>query len=802
MEPLKIDRDQARRFLSTLAVNETDARFVFQTFSDHKVKGQADPLARKVYGTFEEVVDYLDVMQTKGAGVFVQIQQGEQRGKDAITGSRALFVDADEPPVQDVITRLKTLLPKPHIVVKSSAGKMHLYWRTEQVTPDLVRPLLATLASVAGTDTNACTADRVLRLPGSWHQKNPDNKQMVQLLSAEHGVIDLDQFVATIKAAPKIVKDVVKTEEPTTDNPFGIYVSDYEEPTVLKPGTRTNKLVAHIGHLLSKGFSADHVRQEIIRLNETITEEGCEPIPLNVLEIEVLGAVTRFAPPPPAPPAPMPAVQSEGIMNPRAAEVATAPAAPEVVEDDEVDDEDETAADLNPLSPDPVHYLTRSYILANPNTQESWLARYVHLLEGNRVLDTLTNKIYRSEDLKAQAANKRAGEKSTLFTSWAGNVVRAEATRVLFLPEAPKIVRYDRNIDIDFNIYKPILCELTKKQFHVARIKPFIDHVNVLFSNQGEAEIFLDWIAFTFQKPATRCTWAPILQSEQGTGKTFITDVMQRMISTADPSYLTVVEPKVLERNFNGYLSQRLVVVFEEIHTRARFELADRLKTIINAETLEIEKKHVDAEPEKIYANIIAFTNWSDALVLSDDDRRFWVVNVDHEYARNQSYFAPLFKWSADPENIDHLRYYFCHERDVSKFNYGSCPDASEAKKEMIQASKSLVELAIEDMRDDGRRAFKADIMDKNAAITAVAQELNAEITPKFQADVTRTFNRMFPVAGRVVLDEARQQIRQIRRPRVWKDKCLTSKRREAERARKFNIDDSSQSPGVLRSVT
>jgi hypothetical protein len=493
-----------------------------------------------------------------------------------------------------------------------------------------------------------------------------------------------------------------------------------------------------------------------------------------------------------------------GLTNPRAAEVTTPSEAPvleaEVVEDEEA--EDESAADLNPLSPEPVHYLTRSYIQANPNTQESWLARYVHLLEGNRVLDTLTNKIYRSEDLKAQAANKKAGENSTLFTSWANNIVRAEATRVLFLPEAPKIVRYNRNIDIDFNIYKPILCELTKRQFRAARIRPFLDHVNVLFSSSGEAEIFLDWIAFTFQKPATRCTWAPILQSEQGTGKTFITDVMQKMISTADPSYLTVVEPKVLERNFNGYLSQRLVVVFEEIHTRARFELADRLKTIINAETLEIEKKHVDAEPEKIYANIIAFTNWSDALVLSDDDRRFWVVNVDHEYARNQSYFAPLFKWSADPENIDHLRYYFCHERDVSKFNYGSCPDASEAKKEMIQASKSLVELAIEDMREDGRRAFKADIMDKSAAITAVAQELNTEITPKLQAEVTRVFSRMFPVAGRVKLDEARQQIRQIRRPRVWKDKCLTSKRREAERARMFNIDDSSQSPGVLRSVT
>ena len=60
----------------------------------------------------------------------------------------------------------------PHIVVESSPGKFHVYWRSDKsVRLEDFATLQRQLARVFDSDPSVCDLPRILRLPGAWHQK-------------------------------------------------------------------------------------------------------------------------------------------------------------------------------------------------------------------------------------------------------------------------------------------------------------------------------------------------------------------------------------------------------------------------------------------------------------------------------------------------------------------------------------------------------------------------------------------------------------------------------------------------------
>lgn len=803
---LAIDDAQARAFLGQLAATPEDTAFLFQTFTDSKsVRAgmDADPLARTFYGTWDQLSSVLNALQNKGAGVFVQIQQGQKRGKAHVTGSRALFVDADTPPVIEVLNRLKGVVPAPNMVIESSAGKMHLYWCMTDVPKDMVRTYLTAIACVGGTDVNACTLDRVMRLPGSWHLKDLANPQQVMLRKVSNHAVQLVPFMEAIMNAPQVVQDVVQKVNKSSKNPFGIDVADYVEPEELSSGDRTGKLIAHIGHLSATGYGPDYIADEIRRMNQEMCAEGTDPIPEERLKIEVLGAIKRFSDNETGPTTQAMATQVVAPAQPMLNPFVSAPVEPAPAPapfQSQIVEAELTVGSVNPLAPIHVQAMPLSRAMSQPNTTESWLARFALIVKSNRCMDMMSGESFTQEELKALSANKKVGE-STLFAQWFKNKDRAEATRTVFLPGSDRVLHHKNNLEVDINIFRPVVSTIDAADYDESKIKLFLDHIDQLFVEEKERDIFLDWLAFTVQYPQYRCTWAPVLQSEQGTGKTWIMEVLQRVMATASPSYMAVVEPAVLEKNFNGYLSEKLVVVFEEIHTRNRYDLGDKLKTVVNAKLLEVEKKNIEACTEQIFANIIAFTQWADAIALKDDDRRFWVVNVDHDMARNARYFKPLFDWVEDESAIDQLRHYLCEVRDVSQFDYGVCPDATETKLEMIAESLSDIESAMVSMIRDQRRCFKCDLVDLECAVVAVAMELAMEVTANLRRDVKRALNQQTKRFKRLMVDGRGYNLRSVRQPIVWSKRNSVAQREEFLSARKCNLGDETITSGRLSVV-
>lgn len=180
---VQVEFDQAEQFLECLA---PDGNLTFQTFSD-RPKGSAGigpsgvrskNLNRILQGSFAQHAPVLAQINAQGAGVFVMVNEGDQKGrkKENVIRARALFVDLDGSPLAPVVHAAV----KPHLVVESSPGRYHAYWLVKDCALDQFPQLQAALAEKFGGDPTVKDLPRVMRLPGFFHQKG--EPFMTQLL--------------------------------------------------------------------------------------------------------------------------------------------------------------------------------------------------------------------------------------------------------------------------------------------------------------------------------------------------------------------------------------------------------------------------------------------------------------------------------------------------------------------------------------------------------------------------------------------------------------------------------------------
>jgi hypothetical protein len=159
------DRDVAERFLA--ALDPSAAAFTFQTFDDDADR-QGLKLAHILHGSLDRHWHELCRLNAAGAGIFVCVNETDFKGRSAanIVRVRACFVDLDKgEPLPEKFHA------EPHIVVESSRSKWHVYWRVEGCTIDQFRTLQGQLIQFYHSDASAKDPSRVLRLPGTVHQK-------------------------------------------------------------------------------------------------------------------------------------------------------------------------------------------------------------------------------------------------------------------------------------------------------------------------------------------------------------------------------------------------------------------------------------------------------------------------------------------------------------------------------------------------------------------------------------------------------------------------------------------------------
>lgn len=166
-----------------------------------------------------------------------------------------------------------------------------------------------------------------------------------------------------------------------------------------------------------------------------------------------------------------------------------------------------------------------------------------------------------------------------------------------------------------------------------------IDHIfNLCQRNSELYHWVVAWLAYPLQQPGAKMRTALVLHGRtEGTGKSKLGEIMRRVYGR----YCTSVGQAELQRDFNEWLSARLLVLAEEVVSRQdRSHHQGMLQALITQPTVQINQKNMPVREEANHANFIFFSNQQVPVLLNSTDRRFTVIRV--EQVHPPEYFAGI----------------------------------------------------------------------------------------------------------------------------------------------------------------
>lgn len=199
------DWTPARDFLRVLSRDALPG-VTFQTFDDLEER-KSSSLARILHGANARNRERLESLQQRGAGVFVAVNEmdGQGRSKAHAVAARAVWSDIDDGK-RELDEILSACPIPPSAINESSPGKWHLYWWADGLSLEECEAVNTTIAEVLDTDRAVKDYSRVMRLPGTWHLKNPQEPfhvRVVELTSTTYQREELlEAFPPAEESAP------------------------------------------------------------------------------------------------------------------------------------------------------------------------------------------------------------------------------------------------------------------------------------------------------------------------------------------------------------------------------------------------------------------------------------------------------------------------------------------------------------------------------------------------------------------------------------------------------------------------
>ncbi|UTH44940.1 primase-helicase family protein [Loktanella salsilacus] len=181
-----------------------------------------------------------------------------------------------------------------------------------------------------------------------------------------------------------------------------------------------------------------------------------------------------------------------------------------------------------------------------------------------------------------------------------------------------------------------------------------------ILPRQAERDMFLNWVAWCLQNEASKPTWGPLLYSRtMGTGKSTVCTLLTELFGDRN----SVIQNNIdtLTSRFNMTVLQSKLVVSEELQVKPGSKAANMLKSYMTETTTLSEMKGREAERVRQSCCFVFTTNhlptWLDG-----DNRRFYVIDVDHDghasgprAAEFVDLVGRLHAFMADPTNLARL---------------------------------------------------------------------------------------------------------------------------------------------------
>lgn len=224
---------------------------------------------------------------------------------------------------------------------------------------------------------------------------------------------------------------------------------------------------------------------------------------------------------------------------------------------------------------------------------------------------------------------------------------------------------------------------------------------------EATAETMLDFISHIVQKPYEKCNFMPLVMSpEGGIGKSFLMDTYMAMFA---PSAMDMPPDRFAnaEKPFAILGSEHCIVIkVEEIDRGLKWNLSVMKSELTNL-TRVIEPKHVSAYHMENLLRFWANSNQSSPLVVSDEERRIFVIKCRGELNRNSLFEGEgiavyLSRMEGELRGVEVLRSLMRYhlERDISGFDAKSPPMVTEGMREMVADGGGNVRAAVDDAFD------------------------------------------------------------------------------------------------------
>lgn len=214
--------------------------------------------------------------------------------------------------------------------------------------------------------------------------------------------------------------------------------------------------------------------------------------------------------------------------------------------------------------------------------------------------------------------------------------------------------------------------------------------------NDKDYNYFIKWLAYPLINPGRKTDTAVVLYSDQhGVGKGSLAQIMGDIYGD---SYVRILGND-LNKDFNDFLFKKQFIFVDEIKTNERMHTMDYIKTLITEPTFNLNRKYQPVLPLNNTMNFLMATNYDYALPITEEDRRFFVVNIVKK--PSETFFINLHKWRKEENGSAAFCYYLLNNIDLSNFNPHQKAPVTKAKEEMIEVNKSDVEIILDDMWEE-----------------------------------------------------------------------------------------------------
>jgi hypothetical protein len=311
--------------------------------------------------------------------------------------------------------------------------------------------------------------------------------------------------------------------------------------------------------------------------------------------------------------------------------------------------------------------------------------------------------------------------------------------KTMYFPKAGDI--FTRNGIAYLNEYRPSPLVSVKPVTDL--VDRVIAHITHMLPDQYERDLVINYLAHNVQHAGKKIQWSIILQGVQGDGKSFLSEMMQHVLSIDN---VRILSPQTLESSsFTGWATGQCMTFIEEMKVGggARYDVINHMKPYITNDVIEVVRKGKDPLTAVNTTNYMAFTNFKDAMPLDDSDRRYCVLASQWQNKNaieafnnaNPSYYSDLYE--ALRAHAGEVKYWL-ENLVIPDWFYATkrAPDTN-AKRMMIQDSMPMgMQLVLDALEDFEEEVMEGDEL--NASALQRAADENSQIDVKYR-DFPRT---------------------------------------------------------------